>query len=438
MPRKATLTLLPVIGAGLAATAAVKTIFRAAERPSWPPPDDAITPEGAMEAVAAFARGAPTPRDVGLPYAWSTAASVEPWATGAEFYPRILADVAAATTSIHILMFGWKPGTPASALVGVLLDKLRQGVEVKILVDEFGSRPYSSSEDMYRELAAAGAEIAVNSFVPPRRVGRYPSDDTVWPGSLLVRADHRKLYVIDGEVAWTGGAGIEDHFGDGRFFDVMVRVTGDIVRQAQAVFVTSLAGHGIAPPHDLGAAFPAPADAGSMPAALTQVVDGGHVSATQAARALIDGASRRLDIMNPYLTDRDMIDRIIAAARRGAAVRVVVSETSNNALATYALRHHYERLTAAGIEIWEFPDAVVHAKLIAADDHVQFGTLNLDAWALYRNFEIAMVVEDAGTADRFAEHVFAPAIEQSRPGRPRPGVGERAFGIVANGISHFL
>jgi len=391
-----------------------------------------------MAAVADFAAGDRAPRDVGLPYAWSTAATIEPWPTGAEFYPRILDDIAAATTSVHILMFGWKPGTPASALVEILLAKLQQGVEVRILVDEFGSRPYGLSEDMYGELAAAGAEIAVNSFVPPRRTGRYPSDTTVWARSLLCRADHRKLFVIDGTVAWTGGAGIEDHFHDGRFFDVMVRVTGDIARQAQAVFLTSFSSHHVALPDDLALFFPLPSDEGSMPAVITQVVHGGHVSATQAARTLIDGATRRLDIMNPYLTDDDMIARIIAAAERGASVRVVVSEASNNALATYALRHHYDRLSSAGVDIREIPDAVVHAKLIVADDHVQFGTLNLDAWALYRNFEVAMIVESAATAALFGERVFDPAIAHSNPGRTRPGAADRALGAFASRISYFL
>ena len=175
-----------------------------------------------------------------------------------------------------------------------------------------------------------------------------------------------------------------------------------------------------------------------MPAVLTQVVDGGHVSATQATRSLIDGATRRLDIMNPYLTDDDIIARIVAAAERGVAVRVVVSETSNNALATHALRHRYGHLLSAGVEIWELPDAVVHAKLIVADHHVQFGTLNLDAWALYRNFEIAMIVASTRVAELFEDRVFAPAIASSAPGRVRAGTLDRAAGAFASRISYFL
>ena len=160
------------------------------------------------------------------------------------------------------------------------------------------------------------------------------------------RADHRKLYVIDGSVAWTGGAGIEDHFENGGFHDVMVRVTGDVVRQAQAAFLTSFHGHGGPLPTDSSAYFPEPAEAGSTPIALAQVIPGGFVAASQAIREQIDGARERLDVMNPYLTDADMLQRILAAARRGC-VYGSWSPKSNNDQATAALERWYPTLMDA-------------------------------------------------------------------------------------------
>src|SRR4029079_4770827 len=136
---------------------------------------------------------------------------------------------------------------------------------------------------------------------------------------------HRKLYVIDGTIAWTGGAGIETHFYDGRFHDVMTRLTGDVVRQTQAAFLTSFHAYGgVLPtgPGSLAPYFPAPATAGEIPAVLTQNLPGAFFNATQQARELVDTATRRLDVMNPYLTDDDMIDRIASAARRGVSVRL--------------------------------------------------------------------------------------------------------------------
>jgi PLD-like domain len=158
-----------------------------------------------------------------------------------------------------------------------------------------------------------------------------------------------------------------------------------------------------------------------------QVIPGGFVAATQAVREQIDGAPERLDLMNPYLTDRDMVDRIVAAARRGVKVRVVVSETGNNPPATAALEHHYGELIDAGAEIWEVPGTVVHAKVVVADDVVSFGTLNLDGWALYRDAEIAMVARSAEAATLFEERLFEPTSLGRSPAShaPAPANGWR-------------
>ena len=166
------------------------------------------------------------------------------------------------------------------------------------------------------------------------------------------------------------------------------------------------------------------------------MIPGGFVAASQAIREQIDGARERLDVMNPYLTDRDMIERILAAARRGVKVRIVVSETSNNAQATAALEHRYADLIAAGVEVWELPGTVVHAKVVVADDVVSFGTVNLDAWALYRNSEIMMIARSAEVAALFEERLFEPDIFR-RSSVSCPLVHERA-GELALGQAAFL
>lgn len=142
--------------------------------------------------------------------------------------------------------------------------------------------------------------------------------------------------------------------------------------------------------------------------------------------------------MNPYLTDRDMLERILEAARRGVRVRLVVSETSNNAQASSALRHRYEDLMAAGVEIWELPGTVVHAKVVVADDVVSFGTVNLDSWALYRNSEIMMIARSPDAAARFEERLFEPDIARSRPGKPPSGTAERFESWLWDKFTYFL
>ena len=433
---------LAIVGLALSALFVVvyRQVLGITLKPSWPPPADAVTSAGAQAATEAFAaQDGVRPHDATLPFAWSTAATIEPLVEGVNFFPRIFADVEAARSSVHILMFGWREGEVGMEMAALLRRKLAEGVEVRVIIDGFGSRPYEQAREMYTGLADAGAQIVVNDVFPLDRDGLFPDGQHVdWLQDEVGRADHRKLYVIDGEVAWTGGAGIEDHFRNGGFHDVMVRVTGAVVRQAQAAFLTSFRGHGGPVGDDLSAYFPEPADEGSTPIVLAQVIPGGHVAASQAIAEQIDGARERLDVMNPYVTDADMIGRILAAAQRGVDVRLVVSETSNNAQATAALKHRYAELLDAGAEIWELPGTVVHAKVVVADDVVSFGTVNLDAWALYRNSEIMMLARSPEAAAAIEERLFEPDIARSKPGVAPEGVGERVQSWLWHTLGSFL
>jgi cardiolipin synthase A/B len=416
---------------GLVAAALFVALYRQVlgitQQRSWPPPSDAVTAANAKAATAAFAsRSGTRPHDASLDFAWSTAATIEPWVEGKNFFPRIFADVEAAKSSVHILMFGWREGEVGMQMASLLERKLADGLDVRVIVDGFGSKPYQDAREMFTKLADAGAQIVVNDVFPLDRDGLFPHEQHVdWRQDEVGRADHRKLYVIDGEVAWTGGAGIEDHFENGGFHDLMTRVTGDVVRQAQAAFLTSFRGHGGPLPSELSPYFPEPADPGSTPIALAQVIPGGFVAASQAIREQIDGARERLDVMNPYLTDHDVIERILAAVRRGVKTRIVISATSNNAQASAALKHRYPDLIDAGAEVWELPGTVVHAKVVVADDVVSFGTVNLDAWALYRNSEIMMIARSPETAALLEERLFEPDIANSKPGRPPESGGEK-------------
>ena len=168
------------------------------------------------------------------------------------------------------------------------------------------------------------------------------------------------------------------------------------------------------------------------------MIPGGFVAASQAIGEQIDGARERLDVMNPYLTDRDMVERILAAARRGVKVRVVVSEKSNNPQATAALRHRYADLLAAGAEVWELPGTVVHAKVVVADDVVSFGTVNLDAWALYRNSEIMMIARSPEAAALLNERLFEPDIARSKRGEPPSGTRERLESWLCDKLTYYL
>jgi cardiolipin synthase len=408
-----------------------RRVFSIPQRPSWPPPPDAVTPAGA-EAAVETSRGSP------LQFAWSTAATIEPWVEGASFFPRIFADVEGATSSVHILMFGWREGTVGMRMAELLKRKLAAGVEVRVIVDGFGSKPYAAARELFTALAAVGAEIVVNDFSLFERRGLFPDRQRrAWRRGELGRVDHRKLYV-DGAVAWTGGAGLEDHFEDGGFHDVMVRVTGDVVRQAQAAFLAAFQRRGGPLPNDRSHLFPERPDSGTTPVALAEVIPGGLVAASQAILEQIDSARERLDVANPYLTDHDAIGRILAAAGRGVKVRLLVSERSNNAQAAAALRHRYAELIAAGVEVWELPGTVVHAKVVVADDVVSFGTVNLDAWALYRNSEITMIARSRDVAELFEERLFQPDIARAKRAELPAGTRERLQCWGSDKLTFFL
>src|SRR4029078_11993982 len=163
------------------------------------------------------------------------AATIEPWVEGKIFFPRIFADVEGARSSVHILMFGSRVGQVGTEMADLFERKLAEGVEVRVIVDAFGSRPNGAAKEMFTGLAAAGAQIVVNDVLPLDRDGLYPDHRPLdWRQDEVGRADHRKLYVIDGEVAWTGGAGIEDHFENGGFHGVMGGVTRAVSPQGAA------------------------------------------------------------------------------------------------------------------------------------------------------------------------------------------------------------
>jgi phosphatidylserine/phosphatidylglycerophosphate/cardiolipin synthase-like enzyme len=95
-------------------------------------------------------------------------------------------------------------------------------------------------------------------------------------------------------------------------------------------------------------------------------------------------------------------------------------------------------MTEAGVEVWELPGTVVHAKVVVADDVVSFGTVNLDAWALYRNSEIMMIARSSEAAALLEERLFEPDIAHSKRGEPLTGTRERLEGWLCDKLSFVL
>jgi cardiolipin synthase len=401
-----------------------------------------ITNDGIAAHAERLLSGPVATADLALAFEESSAATTELLVEGASFYPRMLADIASATSSVHLNQFGFKPGLIGDEFAAVLAAKARSGVPVRLVVDGRGSDPDQQSRQLYADLAAAGATVCVVRATKVRvRSGPIDGGGPMrWNLDGLGHFDHRKLLVVDGRVGWVGGAGIEDHFQDGRFHDVFVRVTGPVVHQLQLVFLASLRWlGGTLPGTDPQLLFPA-TDTGPdpAPAIVLHNAPGRHRPITWAITDIIENARATLDITNPYIADRRMIDRIADAARRGVHVRLFVPADANNWACAAAQQYHHATLLDAGVRMLEYP-TMLHAKMFVGDaEQVLVGTCNLEAWSLKRFFEIDIRVRSRALASQFEERFAAPAEQISGDGRRLSGVRQRARATLFAAISPLL
>ena len=377
-----------------------------------------------------------------LAFGESRASSAEVLVEGRSFYPRMLEDIASASSSVHINQFGFRPGVVGDAFADALVAKAAEGIRVRLVVDRQGSDPERSSQAFYRRLTDAGVQVCVVRATRPR-VPAGPlggGGATRWNLRELGHIDHRKVTIVDGRIGWVGGAGIEDHFQDGRFHDLFLRIEGPVVAQLQLVFVATFHWlHGEIDPAELDSLFPS-LDGGADPIAARVLhnAPGRHRPITHAIARLLESAAETLDVVNPYVTDRGMILRIERAARRGVRVRLFVPANANNWACAAAQQFHHAKLLDAGVRILEYP-AMLHAKAFVRDgQELVAGTCNLEAWSLKRFFEIDLQLESTAVAAQFEERFSAPAEAVSTPGRPLSGTKERARAAAFAAISPLL
>jgi cardiolipin synthase len=377
-----------------------------------------------------------------LEFAESAASSAEVHVEGRNFYPPMLGDIASSKSSIHINQFGFRPGVIGDAFAEALAAKAAEGVRVRLIVDRKGTDPEGGSRALYERLTGAGIEVCVVRATKARAADGPLGGDgaTRWNLGTLGHIDHRKLVVVDGRVGWIGGAGIEDHFQDGRFHDLFLRVTGPVVAQLQLVFLASFRWLGGSIPGDeLEPLFPE-LDAGpdSVPAVVLHNAPGRYRPITDAIARMLETASETLDVVNPYVTDRGMIRRIEHAARRGVRVRLFVPANANNWACAAAQRFHHAKLLDAGVRILEYP-TMLHAKAFVRDgEELLAGTCNLEAWSLKRFFEIDLLVRSEALAAQFEERFSADAETVSSPGVALDGMKERAKATAFAALSPLL
>lgn len=327
---------------------------------------------------------------------------------GDETFPRLFADLERADTLITWNVFWFRPGALAERAVEALCARARAGVRVLCLLDAFGSR--GLGEAWTGRLRAAGVEVAV--FRPLRWRNLYKVQQRL----------HARSVVIDARLAYTGGFGIGDQWsGDGRhegsWRDTNLRVEGPLVDDLQAGFVAHwaetsgelLVGRGVFSGRDA-------ADGGTRAGLLRGVPTLGSTAAERMFVLSILGARRRLWITNAYFVpDATLCELLRDAARRGVDVRVLTPGANTDRRSAWlAGRTRFEELLEAGVRLYDYEPAMLHAKTLVADGCWScVGSLNFDNRSMKLNEEVAVLVAD-GAFGAELERLFLDDLTRAR------------------------
>jgi cardiolipin synthase len=443
MSRRSTLTLV----AAVAATGAALRRRSGKRIPTDPFDPDAMRAENAAVRTAELvARPRVRRADLAQTFAPAISTAVEPLLHGRRYFPRMLEDIAAATDHVHLLIYGYKAGDIGETFLTALAAKAAAGVEVRLAVDAIGSEVDFGSKDLFRRLREAGIEIVAHDGIIVVRSGDLGARTYHPHAEDLLHFDHRKMVVVDGRVGYVGGSGIEDHYNDERFYDVMCRVEGPIVAQLQAVFLLSWRNHDGAAPEDpsLLRYFPpatlvVPSDAvfRAPTTVLWNVPGTGHHPISDAIERALDDAASEIHIVNPYISNRAILERLVAAALRGVRVRLIAPGKPTPPYPAAAFRHWYGRLIDAGAEILLHPE-MAHAKVLRIDDEVLIGGCNLDDLSLFRNDELDLRFDDPAVAELTERTIFDELVAMSTPAERATAPRARAWNATMNRISRFL
>ncbi len=365
----------------------------------------------------------------------TTGNSVVLFGRGDEFFSALFAAIDEARASIFLEFYIIRDDSLGQALANRLLAAARRGINVCVLYDYIGS--FDTPNAYFRQLTAGGVDCC--AFNPPRFSHQL---------LLMDRRNHRKVVVIDGLLAFTGGVNVGQEYAsgaDGRegWRDVGVRIIGPAVIALQEIFAKTWRKQaGRLPALDSHEALAAMAGADEV-----LIVSGGphhNRSRIRAAfRMAIAGASSSIVIANPYFIPGPRILRaLMRAARRGVRVQIMLPAVNDVRLVQILSRSTYAPLLKEGIEIYELADTVLHAKVMLIDGHWSvIGSANLDQRSFHRNFELNVIISGVDFGQQVAT-MLARDIERSRPVQlaehERRGWFVRVLEQVISVISWFL
>jgi len=317
--------------------------------------------------------------------------------SGAEYFPALIAAIDAAMYEVHLEAYIFADDTTGRLVAAALARAARRGAAVRVLVDGFGARGFAAG--LGAALEAGGVEVMTyRPEVGQTRFRRH-----------RLRRLHRKLAVVDGSMAFVGGINVLDDFDDGKAdsarFDYAVSVEGPLVARIQdhmrhvwRLVRWARLGHRPALPAVLPAV---PAIRGTTAAALLirdnlrhrRDIEHAYLRAIYSARHEIVIASAY------FLPGRRFRKALLAAAKRGVSVKLLLQGRVEYVLQHYATQSLYDRMLSAGVRVFEYEKGFLHAKVAVIDrDWATVGSSNIDPFSLLLTREANVVVRDAAFA----------------------------------------
>ena len=347
----------------------------------------------------------------------ATAQEVRLLVDGTATYAALLAAIAAARHHVHLEYYIFAADRTGTAVRDALAARARAGVAVRLLLDAVGSS--GCTRAFLAPLLAAGGEVA---WFHPVRLGRF------WQRPFLNLRSHRKIVVVDGAVAFTGGLNVTDEENEGlradAYRDLHLRLTGEVVRSLQLVFVEDWA-YATGQREFIASivqAMPEPAAGAIAAQALTSGPDSSWEAIHRLHVGAIHAARRRVWLVTPYFVPSEAaLMALTSAALAGLDVRVLVPRRSDSLAVTLAARSYFDELIAAGAKVYEYGPRMLHTKALLVDDHLALvGSANFDSRSFRLNFELTMLFDDAGVAAALArlvegEFAHAPRVREDRP-----------------------
>ncbi len=305
--------------------------------------------------------------------------------SGEETFAALLADLKKAEKYIFLEYFIVEAGYMWDSILEILEEKAKQGVEVRFMYDDMGC--FLLLPQGYRHtLEKKGIRCMVfNPFRP-------------FLSAVQNNRDHRKIAVIDGKVAYTGGVNLADEYINrverfGKWRDCAIRLEGKGAWSLTAMFLEmwSLCAKKKEDPkayYPYGATGCPTEGEGFVQPYCDSPLDRDHVS-ERTYMQMITGAKQYLYISTPYLIiDDSMLSALVTAAQSGVDVRILTPEKWDKRLVHLTTRSYYRALLRGGVKLYEYTGGFNHGKTFVSDDMVAtVGTVNLDFRSLYLHFE---------------------------------------------------